>query len=187
MMQLERLRSSLASSTVMKRGSYDYFVNPITDGVPWVDPEILREVLTALREIGNFDCDMVVAPEAMGIPLAVPLSIECGIPYTVVRKKKYGLPGEVAVTQITGYSKSEMYINGVGEGDRVTLVDSVISSGGTMRAILGGLRSVGAEIVDLLVVVEKGSGKKAIEEEFGVRIKTLLSIRVADGAVKIIG
>jgi adenine phosphoribosyltransferase len=186
MMKLEKLRGSLASSTIMKRGSYEYFVNPMTDGIPWVDPEVLKEVLTALKEIGDLDCDLIVAPEAMGIPLAVPLSMECGIPYTIVRKKRYGLPGEVAVKQVTGYSESEMYINGICEGDRVTVVDSVISSGGTMRAIIGGLRDIGAEVVDLLVIIEKGTGKKAVEAEFGVRIKSLIRIEVADGTVKII-
>jgi len=186
-MKLEKLRDSLRCSKIVKMGDYDYFVSPITDGVPWVDPDVLSEVLAALKEIGNFDCDLIAAPESMGIPLAVPLSMECGIPYTIIRKKRFGLPGEVAVPQITRYSKSELYVNGISKGDRVTVVDSVVSSGGTLRAVIRALRSIGAEIVDLLVVVEKGAGKKIIEEEFGVKVETLVKVEISDGAVEIIG
>ena len=185
-MRLEKLSGSLRSSAIVKIGDYDYFVNPITDGIPSVDPQVLSEVLAALKEVGDFNCDLIVAPESMGIPFAVPLSLDFGIPYTVIRKKKYGLPGEVVESQITGYSKSELHINGISKGDRVTIVDSVISSGGTMRAVIRGLRSIGAEIVDILAVVDKGAGRKSIEAEFGVVIKTLIRVEVSDGSVKII-
>ena len=47
----------------------------------------------------------------MGIHLATALSLEVGVPFVVVRKRKYGLPGELAVHQTTGYSKGELYIN----------------------------------------------------------------------------
>ena len=46
--------------------------------------------------------------EAMGIHLATALSLETGIPFVVVRKRQYGLPGEVAVHQTTGYSQGEL-------------------------------------------------------------------------------
>lgn len=186
-MRLEKLSDSLRGSAIVKIGSYDYFVNPITDGVPSVDPKILSEVLAAIKDIGDFNCDLIVAPESMGIPFAVPLSLDLNIPYVVVRKKKYGLPGEVVESQITGYSKSELHINGISKGDRVTIVDSVISSGGTMRAVIRGLRSIGADIVDIIAVVDKGTGRKSIEAEFGVKIKTLVRVEVLNGAVRIIG
>lgn len=186
-MSLEKFGRSLLDSPIVKLGDYEYFVNPITDGVPSVDPVILAEVLNAIKRIGNFNCDMIAAPESMGIPFAVPLSIDFGIPYIVIRKKKYGLPGEVTESQVTGYSRSELHINGISKGDRVTVIDSVVSSGGTMRAVIRGLRSIGAEIVDLIAVVEKGSGRKSIEAEFGVKIKTLVKVEVSNGTVKIIG
>ena len=39
-MALDRLRSSLAGSPVVKFGDYDYFVHPITDGLPLGDPAV---------------------------------------------------------------------------------------------------------------------------------------------------
>jgi len=184
--KLERLRKSLESSPIVRMGSYDYFVNPITDGIPRMDPELLAEVIESILEVGDFRCDLLVTPEAMGIPIVVPLSERLGIPYNVIRKRKYGLPGEVNVTQCTGYSQKELYINGIGKGDRVVLVDDVVSTGGTLSAVVRALRAIGAELVDVIVVVEKGGRRRALEEELGIGIKTLVRVEVRDGALTVL-
>jgi len=150
-----------------------------------VDPVILREVLDRILEIGDFQCDLLVAPEAMGIPLAAPLSLELGIPFTVVRKRRYGLPKEVRVNQITGYSSGEMFINGIEEGERVVIVDDIISTGGTLRAVIKALQSMRVELVDIIVVIEKGGGRAKLENELGVYMKTLVRVEVRDGRIVI--
>lgn len=185
-MTLERFKRSLEASPVVKIGDYDYFVHPITDGIPQMDPMVLAEVLDGFKEVGDFHCDLIIAPEAMGIPIAVPLSLELGIPYNVVRKKRYGLPGEVSVSQLTGYSRNEMFINGVSRGQRVVLVDDVISTGGTIKAVVRALQQIGADIVDIIVAVEKGGHRAEIERELGVRIKTLVRVEVSRGRLTVL-
>jgi len=185
-MALEALKESLAGSPIIKRGDYDYMVHPITDGIPSVDPQILKEITDAFLEIGNFDCDLIVTVEALGIPLAAALSLRLGKPFNVVRKKMYGLPGEVNLSQVTGYSKSTLFINGLKEGDRVVIVDDVISTGGTMWAIVEALKSMQVRIVDILVALEKTEKKPEIERKIGQRIKTLVKVEVVDGKVVVL-
>src|SRR5271157_68674 len=91
------------------------------------------------------------------------------IPFIIIRKRKYDLPGEIAVHQATGYSKGELYLNGITKGDRVLVIDDVISTGGTLKAVIGALEKAGAIIEDIIVVIERGEGKKLIEEQ-GVKI-----------------
>ena len=183
---LERLKVSLESCPVVKMGDYEYFVHPVTDGIPRMDPGLLEEVLDSICELCDFRCDLIVGAEAMAIPLMVPLSLRTGVPYNIVRKRRYGLPGEVSVRQVTGYSCKDLYINGIERGQRVVVLDDVISTGGTLRALIKALREVGAEIVDAIVVVEKTDHKVALEQELGVRIKTLVKVRVGDGRVTVI-
>ena len=181
-MPLERLRASLAESPVVQFGEYEYFVHPITDGIPLGRPEVLDEVLTELAKIGAWSrCDKIVTAESMGIPLATGLSLRVGKPYVFVRKRQYGLPGEVSLKQTTGYSKTDMFINNVRRGDRVVFVDDVISTGGTLIAIVKALRMIGAEIVDVLIVFEKTREKARMEKELGLRIKTLIRVDVVRG------
>lgn len=179
---LERLKQSVLECPVVKMGKYHYFVHPITDGIPRMDPAVLQEAVDEIIRIGDFDCDVILAPEAMGIHLAVPISTRLGIPYNVIRKRSYGLPGEVNIAQFTGYSKADMFINGIKKGDRVVIVDDVLSTGGTLRAIVHALKdTIGAEIVDIITVFEKTDHKAEMEEEMGVRIKTVLRVDVVDG------
>ncbi len=183
---LENLRRSLEAAPIVKMGNYDYFVHPVTDGIPFMEAVVLKEIIDRMQNMGDFDCDYIVAPEAMGIPLAVPLTLRTGIPYNVVRKRRYGLPGEVSVHQVTGYSEKEMYINGLKSGDRVVIVDDVISTGGTMRALVQAFQKMDVRITDIIVVVEKGNKKEELEAELKVKIKTLVKVEVRDGKLVIL-
>jgi len=179
---LEKLRASLASSPVVRFGDYDYFVHPITDGIPLGDPAVLDEVTDALVEAGDWSrCDRIVTAESMGFPLAAVLSLKTGKPYVFIRKRRYGLPGEVSLKQTTGYSKTDMFVNNVHRGDRVVFVDDVISTGGTLEAVVKALRTIGAEVVDVLIVFEKTREKARMESKLGLRIKTLLRVEVVHG------
>jgi adenine phosphoribosyltransferase len=185
LVMLDLLKKSLENSPIVKKGDYDYFVHPITDGIPKMDPKLLNEVISNIVDIGNMDCEKIVAAEAMAIPLSVALSMRIDKPYVVIRKRKYGLPGEVSIEQITGYSKANMFVNGVYEGDRVLIVDDVLSTGGTLKAIVQALRTIGAEIVDTIIVFNKLDNKAELEEELDIKIKTLLDVEVVDGKVVI--
>ena len=179
----DRLKESLENSPVVDRNGYPYFVHPLTDGVPMMEPEVLEEVVGWMLEVGDFSCDVILAPEAMGIPLAVPVSLRLGIPYTVARKRSYGLEGELVLDQKTGYSKSLMTVNGITKGMRVTVVDDVVSTGGTLDALIRTLQEAGAVVVDVLGPVNKSSGTDIVLKNTGVKVKTMVSVRVEDGRV----
>lgn len=180
---LENIKKSLLNAPVIKKGDYDYFIHPITDGVPLVEPEILKELADTIPNYVNLDVDKIVCVEAMGIHIATALSLKTGIPFVVVRKREYGLEGEVDVQQVTGYSRGNLYINGLNRKDRIILVDDVVSTGGTMIAVLNALKNMGVNVVDVIAVMEKGTGKDMVEKETGCTVKTLLKVNVVNGRV----
>ena len=170
------LERCFLESTVRDVNGYSYFQNPISDGVPRVDPEILEEAIEGLAGILPEDIDHILAPEAMGIPLGAGLSLKTRIPYVVVRKKSYGLPGEIEVLQKTGYSKSRMFVNGVRKGMRAVIVDDVLDTGGTLRAISDAVKSAGADLVKIMVVYSMCEDLDAMSEKLGVAIECLVRI-----------
>lgn len=179
---LDRLRRSVEGSRVMDIDGYRYFIHPVTDGIPRMDPELLEEIIGRIVEIGDFDCDLIITPESMGIHLAAPISLRLGIPYSIVRKRRYGLPGEIGLSQHTGYSKGDMFINGVRRGDRVVILDDVLSTGGTLNAIVGALHDVaGAEVKDVIVVFEKSQGAAVSVLDNGIRVKSLMKVDIIGG------
>ena len=172
---LDRLVQTLESCPMVKRGDYNYFIHPITDGVPIVDPALLREVCSAMLKVLDLNgVDKIVVVEAMGIHIGSVLSVMTDIPMNIVRKREYKLPGEVVVDQTTGYSKGVLYINGIKEGDRVVIVDDVVSTGGTLRALLAALTIAGAYVVDVCVAIQRGN------PDIGRPYKSLVRVEVTE-------
>ena len=127
-------------------------------------------------------CDTILTIEAMGIPLAATLSIKTGIPFTIIRKRSYGLEGEVSVCQTTGYSTANVFINGLKKGDKVVIVDDVVSTGGTLVAVVSALKSMNVLIQKILIMVNKGNLAE-IEQKIGMPIHTLVNIEVNDHVI----
>ena len=175
------LTECFLSSPVVDRNGYPYFVNPVSDGIPRMSADLLREVVDGIVDIADLDCDVVLAPEAMGVPLATGITLRTGIPYAVIRKRRYGLPGEIALDQHTGYSKSPMYINGISPGERVAVVDDVVSTGGTLRATVGALRAAGAVVTEVIAVFSKQKDVSELSAELGVPVRYLLAVSSKDG------
>ena len=162
---LEEVKKSLEASPIVKKGDYNYFVNPISDGVPAMDPKMLRELSLAVYKYADLDIDKIVAVEAMGIHLATALSLATDIPFVVIRKRQYGLEGEQQVYQKTGYGSSNLYINDLHAGERILLIDDVVSTGGTLIALIKTLEDLGLESNQQLPLLKKEKEKKSLKKK----------------------
>jgi len=182
---LEEVKRSLEASPIVKKGDYNYFVNPISDGVPAMDPKMLRELSLTVHKHADMDVDKIVAVEAMGIHLATALSLATDIPFVVIRKRQYGLEGEKQVYQKTGYGSSDIYINDLHPGEKILLIDDVVSTGGTFIALIKSLEDLGLEIKSAVAIIEKGEGKEIVEKETGMEILSIIKLDVIDGKVVI--
>jgi len=180
---MDRLKQSLYDAPIIEKEGYHYFVHPISDGVPMLRPELLREiVIKIIRKAELESVDKIVTPAAMGIHISTAVSLMTDIPLVVVRKRQYGLDGEVALSQVTGYSENEMYVNDVYDGDSVLVLDDVLSTGGTLAALTGALEEIGADISDIVCVIKKDDGTNKLAEA-GYDAKTLINVVVEDGEV----
>ncbi|NIU69588.1 MAG: adenine phosphoribosyltransferase, partial [Actinobacteria bacterium] len=98
---MERLRESVHEVPIIDKGGYFYLVHPISNGVPMLEPELLREVVVGIIRRADLDVDKIVTPAAMGIHIATALTLQTDIPLVVVRKREYGLEGEVGIHKTT--------------------------------------------------------------------------------------
>ncbi|MGB0489032.1 MAG: hypoxanthine/guanine phosphoribosyltransferase [Candidatus Poseidoniaceae archaeon] len=182
---MQRLTASLESAPIVWKDGYPYFVHPVTDGVPRLEGEVLAAIVELIGQQVNWsEVDLILGIEAMGLPLTAPLSVQHDRPLVVARKRAYGLEGEVVVDQSTGYSKGTMYLNDVRPGERVLIVDDVLSTGGTLRAVIDGIRRCGAEVAQVVIVVEKGPGMADLHrDDPSLNLSALIAVDVVDGRV----
>jgi len=185
---LSILQNSLKGAPIVWKGEYPYFIHPISDGIPRMDAEVLRATRDLIVEMVDWSkIDLIVSVEAMGLPLLAAVGEATGKPTVVIRKRSYGMEGEVRVDVATGYSKSSAYINDIKPGERILIVDDVISTGGTLEPILAALEEMGAILQDVIVAIEKGSGRERLADERPEwPIRTLARIEIIDGIVEIV-
>jgi adenine phosphoribosyltransferase len=186
-MSLIYFKKSLIESSIIKKGSYNYLVHPITDGIPKIDSILLEEIVNEMRfrikKIGDFD--KLVTIEAMGLPIASILSYVMKIPLVIIRKRSYKIPGEIEIEQKTGYSKSKLYINGFKTGDRIVIIDDIVSKGGTLSQILSALNKIGVEVKAIFIAIDKGHASKEIEKKFNIKIYPLVNIEIVNDKIVI--
>ncbi len=174
------LKETLLAAKIIDKGDYKYIFYPISDGIPRLSPQLLKEVIEGLYKIIEWkNVSVIITPEAMGIPVATGLSLKTNLPLTIVRKREYGLDGEIQIIQKTGYGGSKFFLNGILPEDKVVIVDCVVSTGDTLIGILNAVKSVGSEIADVVCVYSKQGGKQKVFEKTGVTVKTLIDVRVS--------
>ncbi|MDA8801958.1 phosphoribosyltransferase family protein, partial [Candidatus Poseidoniales archaeon] len=66
----------------------------------------------------------------------------------------------------------------------LAIVDDVLSTGGTLRAVIEGVRTTGATVAHILVVVEKGPGLKQLQADYPeIKIDSLVRLEMDGGDV----
>jgi adenine phosphoribosyltransferase len=179
----EILEPAIMNAPVVEHdGYYDIYPN---FGSLMIEPELVQAVCKKLVAVGNFDCHKIALVESMAIAVGTALALDVNLPYTVIRKRQYKLPGEVSVSEHSGYSRADFYINGIEKGTRVVVFDDTINTGETLVAIVRTLQKIGAEVVDILTIMDKGNSRERIGEELGITIKTLVAVSIKKDSVDV--
>ena len=121
------------------------------------DPEGFEATIDALTEqCRGMEIDTIIGVESRGFIFASPLAYQLGAGFIPVRKPKK-LPAEkVSISYDLEYGQDtlEMHKDAVGEGHKVLIVDDLLATGGTARAVVDLVESVGGTVAALLFVVE---------------------------------
>ena len=104
-----------------------------------------RELAALVREHAG-DAELLAGPELGAVPLAAVTSVETGLPFLIVRKeaKEYG---------------TAKRLEGVfAPGQRVCVVEDVVTSGGALLSAVAALRAADLHISAAICVVDREEG-----------------------------
>lgn len=123
------------------------------DGAAW------SAAVTALAGlIEPLEPTKILGIEARGFLVGAPVAHELGLGFVPVRKPGK-LPWHVTTVSYSleyGQDSLEMHVDGVGEGERIVIVDDVLATGGTAAATVELARRGGADVVGLAFLLELG-------------------------------
>lgn len=130
------------------------------------DPRGLRGTIDALRaHYTGAEVDVVIGIESRGFIFAPALAYALGAGFVPVRKPRK-LPAEVASISYDleyGSDTLEVHRDALGKGSRVLIVDDLLATGGTARAVTQLVEGLGGTVAGLGFVVEltflNGRGK----------------------------
>jgi orotate phosphoribosyltransferase len=126
------------------------------------DPVLLRDVAMATAALLPAGVTLLGAPEGAAMLLVAAVSLETGLPVTVVRKqaKDYGTR-----TQVEGMVEA---------GARIVLIEDVSTTGHQVRAAAEILETAGAEIVAIVLAIDRGGANLLREAGYEVRAVAVL-------------
>ena len=160
------LRQKLIECKALKFGEFtltsgkksSYYVNM---KMASTNPEILRLISIEFAKLIPDGTNIIAGMELGAVPLAVALSLESAIPYTMIRKgeRKHG----------TGSR-----LEGPSEGKAV-LIDDVATTGGSNIESLKVLQDEGIEVAKIMVVVDREEGAQEKLIPFNIPFESLIS------------
>lgn len=138
--------------------------------------EALRQAVDEMEaSLSDVEYDVVVAPESRGFIFGMPIAYNRCKGFVPIRKKGK-LPAETVSQEYAleyGTATIEMHVDALEKGQKVVILDDLLATGGTAKAMIKLVESVGAEVVGLcfLIELEALEGRKLLE---GYNVKTIL-------------
>jgi orotate phosphoribosyltransferase len=128
------------------------------------DPALLRDIGRALADAirtDEPDAVRIAGPEVGAIALAAAASLETGLPFVIVRKsaKEYGTGKRIE--------------GGFTAGERVVVVEDVVTSGGAALSSVEALREAGLTCETVICVVDRDEGGRDAMAAAGVALRAL--------------
>lgn len=130
------------------------------------DPELLKRIGTELAALVPEETQRLAAPELGAVLLGGAVSMASGLPLILVRKEP------------KGYGTAKQLEGRFNAGERVTVIEDVVTTGGDSLRSIQVLRDAGLEVIRLIVVLDRGEGGEDNIREAGIPYSPLF--RVAD-------
>lgn len=128
------------------------------------DPALLTDITKAMTAILPAGADMLAGLEMGGIPVATMLAQHTGLSVVFVRKKA------------KDYGTCQLAEGGEFTGKKLLVVEDVVTSGGQILLSVAELRALGAEVTDVVCVIDRESGGVENLAKEGLRLHSLFKM-----------
>lgn len=121
------------------------------------DAEGMKEAINRMTaKLEGIDFDLVLGPESRGFIFGMPVAYNMGKGFVPVRKAGK-LPAEVVSKEYAleyGTATIEIHKDAIQPGQKVVIVDDLMATGGTAKAIVEMVEEMGGEVAALLFLIE---------------------------------
>lgn len=132
------------------------------------DAEGLRLAIDSMQDkVKDLEFDVIAGAESRGFIFGTPIAYNLHKPFVLIRKKGK-LPCETVSIDYEleyGTATIEMHKDAIKPGQKVLIVDDLIATGGTTKAMIELVESLGGKVVGVVVLMELAGleGRKKID------------------------
>lgn len=139
------------------------------------DKDAYKEAIDQLSALYDEKIDIVVGVEARGFIVGAPVAYKINAGFVPVRKPNK-LPAEKISASYDleyGTDSIEMHADAIKKGQKVLIVDDLLATGGTAKAVTELIEKLGGEIVGLSFLIEL-KGLNGRDKLKGYNVKSLI-------------
>ena len=141
------------------------------------NPEALKAGVDQIQELlKDVEFDVVVAPESRGFIFGMPIAYNMGKGFVPIRKEGK-LPCETMREEYDleyGSAVIEVHTDALQKGQKVIIIDDLLATGGTAKAMIDLIHKLGAEVSAAIFLIElDGLGGREVLD--GVDVKAILN------------
>lgn len=127
-------------------------------------PDLLGRIGVQLAALVPRETQRLASPELGAVLLGGAVSMETGLPLVLVRKEP------------KGYGTGKQLEGRFNPGERVTVIEDVVTTGGDSLRSIRVLREAGLDVIHLVVVLDRGEGGEENIREAGIPYSPLFRI-----------
>lgn len=125
--------------------------------------EVIADEMARELQLRGLNVDKIAGVVLGSIPLAVALSLRTKIPYIMVRREK------------KDHGTQKMIEGALEKGERVLMVEDVITSAGSVADAIGIVRAAGGTVTNVLCVVNRQEGGEKKLSDMDVKLSSLVT------------
>lgn len=157
---------------------YNFDLLPFGERGTYLSYEMVSEIIVGLqteveRNFREFDYLLTTDPgsHVWAISLAEKLNKDVSI----IRELSNQQPDEVEIMKQRAYLPVPIYLNHVKKGDRILIVEDVISSGGTLVSIVDKLLELDVQVAGVIAIYAKTDNYLEIADKYKLNILPLVT------------
>jgi orotate phosphoribosyltransferase len=167
----EKIAQALVDAQVMKFGKFvlaSGIESPVYVDIRVVPsyPKSFQSIIEELcKKLEKLKVDVIAGAETAGIPFAAGAALKLDMPMVYIRKRP------------KGYGTNSMIEGVLTKGQKVVLIDDMMTNGGSKLKFIDGIRAAGAEVENIAIVLDREQGGSEILSENGVEVHSLITLR----------
>jgi orotate phosphoribosyltransferase len=127
------------------------------------NPLILKDIAVKMKELIEGE-DRIAGMELGAVPLAVALSLECNLPYLIIRKRE------------RAHGMGKLMEGNMEPGNKVLLVEDVTTTGSSVVKAADIIREAKGEVERVIVVVDREEGASELLKEHQITLVPLVRV-----------